>query len=522
MRVGMRKLEEITYRRATSGFIRILALLTASLSAVGSSVADEQRYIVRFKAQESSPNLNALVAAVSGTGLQEIDRIPDDNSVVVRMSSVDARAMASRRDVEHIEIDHRVWAFLTTNDPLRSEQYALEGAFSSRVTDAWNTTIGSPDALVAVIDTGADIGHPDLAATIWTNPREIPGNRKDDDRNGYKDDVHGYDFVNRDSSPQDDHGHGTHVSGIVAATGNNSAGVVGVAWGSRVIPIKALDSQGTGYNSDIVKSIDYVTDLRRKGVPVVAINLSLGGGAYSNALFRAVERARNHDILVVAAAGNDGSNNDRTGSYPANFKLDNVISVTATGAAGELPSYSNTGPSSVHLAAPGNDILSTSLFPTSYGRFRKLSGTSMASPHVAGIVALIAAANPSLSLLQVRSILLNTTQPLSSLSGRVITGGLSNAESAVAAATGTPGLARVFGYVRQRSKGLQGVRITLRSKTDSSVRVVTTSAKDGSFSISSISPGSYSIRAQKRGKTFRSTSVNALTPGVIRKNFTAR
>jgi subtilisin family serine protease len=477
---------------------------------------------VRFKANEASANLNAVVAAVSDIGLQEIDRLPQDNSVVMRMSSADARAMAARSDVEHIEIDYRVWALAGTDDPLLSEQYALEGPFSSRVTDAWNTTVGSTDALVAVIDTGVDLSHPDLASNIWRNPREIPGNGKDDDRNGFKDDVQGYDFVNRDASPQDDQGHGTHVSGIVAAVGNNARGVAGVAWGTKVIPIKALDSQGSGFNSDIVKGIDYVTDLRRKGVPVAAINLSLGGGGYSGALYRAVERARNHEIFVVAAAGNEGADNDVIGSYPANFKIDNVVSVTATNAAGELPSYANVGPCSVHLAAPGNEILSTSLTQTSYGPYRMLSGTSMASPHVAGIIALIAAANPSLSLLQVREVLLNNTQPLSSLTGRVITGGLSNAEASVAAATGTSAAVRVFGYVRRRSTGIAGVRITLRSRTDSSKRATVKTAKDGSYLFSSVAPGSYSVKAQKTGLTFRSTNVNAVSAGVIRKSFTAR
>lgn len=500
-----------------------LLVLCATVALLATSAfAEDLRYIVRFKGQESSTNLNAVVAAVSDIGLQEIDRLPQDNSVVMRMSSADARAMAARSDVAHIEIDHRVWALGGTDDPLVSEQYALEGLFSSRVTDAWKITVGSNDALVAVIDTGIDLNHPDLAANIWRNTREIAGNGRDDDRNGFKDDVLGYDFVNRDASPQDDQGHGTHVSGIISAVGNNARGVAGVAWGTKVIPIKALDWQGSGFNSDIVKGIDYVTDLRRKGVPVAVINLSLGGGGYSAALYRAVARARNHEILIVAAAGNDGENNDFVGSYPANFKLDNVISVTATNAAGELPSYSNIGPSSVHLAAPGDEILSTSLTDTSYGPYRKLSGTSMASPHVAGIVALIAAANPSLSLLQVRQILFNNTQPLSSLTGKVITGGLSNAEASVAAAVGTAGATRVFGYVRKRSKGIAGVRITLRSRTDPSKRLAAKTAKDGSYLFKDVIPGAYSVKAQKSGLTFRSTSVNAVASGLIRKSFTAR
>lgn len=485
--------------------------------------ADDDRYIIRLKPEEGSAQSEAVVNSLSAVGLQEIDHLPDDHSVVLRLRAEDLHAVAARTDVAHIERDTKVRAFFQTNDPLLSQQYSLQGPVSSNVTDAWDTTTGSDKALVAVIDTGAKLDHPDLQGALWTNTKEIPGNNKDDDRNGFVDDVHGYDFANKDGRPNDDNGHGTHVTGIVAARGNNGIGVAGVAWGSQVIVVKALQSDGSGYTSDLAKSIDYVTTLKKKGVPVIAMNLSLGGTQYSAALYRAVQRARNQDILVIAAAGNDGADNDRTGSYPANFKIDNVVSVGATDTVGQLASYSNFGASSVHLAAPGSDILSTYTIDTGQGLYKTLSGTSMASPHVAGIVGLISASNLSLSALQVRSILLSTVTSVPALQGAVITGGLTNARAAVQTAVGTAGLTRLIGIVRDaRKKPISGVRMAIRSREDPSFRRTINTATDGTYSFSQLQPGKYAVAARKTGRRFRASTVSAVSAGLIRRNFTAR
>lgn len=501
--------------------LSIAAVLCGVWSAIQPALADQDRFIVRFAGEENFTERTVGVRAVEASALQQIDVLPTDNSVVVRMERDAARALIGKPGIQFIEVDRRVRAQLSTDDPLLSQQYSLEGAASSNVTSAWDTSVGSPTRLVAVIDSGADLTHPDLGANIWTNPNEIPGNGRDDDRNGYVDDVNGYDFVNKDSSPQDDYGHGSHVAGIVAAVGNNAAGVAGVAWGTKVVVVKALDDSGSGYISDIAKALDYLTDLKRKGVPILAANLSLGGGTYSSALYRAIARARNYDILVIAAAGNTADNNDTEPSYPANFKLDNIISVAATDESALLAGYSNYGPGSVHLAAPGSGIVNVALRGFYPDLYTSMQGTSMASPHVMGIAALIAAANPTLSALQVRSVLLSTVRPLTMLGGLVITGGISDANQGVATALQTVGLTRLFGVVRQGSKGISGVSVRVRSRSDSNVRRTARTAKDGSYSVSELSVGTYTVTAAKRGIRFRAAIFSAKTSGTITKNFRA-
>jgi subtilisin family serine protease len=510
----------------------LIALLTSYVSE-----AQDQRYVVRFKeyhnssgAKErrfkavnvrSSALLDAKVASLGGLALQEIDRIPHDHSAVVRLRLQDAMTISARSDVASIELDNTVHAFFGTNDAAYSQQYALNGEFGSRVQEAWDTTTGSTRAMVAVIDTGADLGHADLIPNLWKNPNEIRGNKRDDDGNGCVDDIYGCDFINKDGSPQDDNGHGTHVSGIVAAEGNNAIGVAGVAWGSRIVVVKALDSQGSGFTSGIARAIDYVTTLKTKGAPIVAINLSLGGGTYSRVIYRAVERARNHDILVIAAAGNESSNNDTSPLYPANLSIDNVISVAATDAAGNLAGYSNFGGGTVHIAAPGTQIWSTALQSLGY-QYRTSSGTSMASPLVAGVASLISAANPTLSMLQVRSALLTAVRPLSSLQGYVITGAMVNAQSAVAAGRSMTALPRVMGYVRDGARGVVDAVVTITARDGYSVVRSTTTSSDGSFSFSQLPLGSYVVRARKSRLKFSPITVRASSARLFRRYLAAR
>ena len=501
--------------------LSIAVLMLSMVFAAPVAHSDEDRFIVRFRGDLGSTERMAGVRAVEAAALQQIDILPVDNSLVVRMERNAARALIGATGIEHIEVDRVVRAALHTDDPLLSQQYSLEGATSSNVTNAWDTSVGSPLKLVAVLDSGADLAHPDLAANIWTNPKEIPGNGRDDDRNGYRDDVNGYDFVNKDAVPQDDFGHGSHVAGIVAAVGNNTTGVAGVAWGTQVVVLKVLDQEGSGRISDITKAIDYVTDLKRRGVPITALNLSLGGITYSSALYRAIERARNYDILVIAAAGNLTNNNDTIMWYPANFKIDNLVSVAATDQTAQLAGYSNYGAGSVHLAAPGSAIVNVALQGFYPDLYKSMDGTSMASPHVMGIVALIAAANPSLSALQIRSVLLSSVRPLAALSGLVITGGISDANQSVATALQTAGLTRLFGLVQQGSKGVSGASVRVRSRSDSNVRRSVRTAKDGSYSVSELPIGSYAVSVASRGLRFRASTFSAKTTGKVTKNFKA-
>jgi subtilisin family serine protease len=292
---------------------------------------------------------------------------------------------------------------------------------------AWDITTGSRSVVIAVVDSGVDVGHPDLAANIWRNPGEIPGNGIDDDRNGYVDDVSGWDFVSNDNTPDDGNGHGTHVAGTIGAVGNDGRGVVGVNWEVSILPLKFLDDWGFGSTAGAIAALNYAAVLRSAGVNIVATNNSWGGGGYSSALRTVIARHNEAGILFVAAAGNDGTDNDAASAYPASYDLANVISVAAIDHAGQAASFTNFGRTSVDLAAPGVDVYST-IPGSSYASF---SGTSMAAPHVAGVVGLLAAANPQATAGELRAAILDTTVPVPGLAGRLETGGRLDAAAAL-------------------------------------------------------------------------------------------
>ncbi len=237
------------------------------------------------------------------------------------------------------------------------------------IDTAWRQTTGA-DVTVAIIDSGVDLGHPDLAPNLWTNPREIPGNGIDDDGNGYVDDVHGYDFVDNDGTPQDANGHGTHVAGIVGARGGNGIGGAGVAWQARLMAIRVLDDQARGTTAAVAAGIRYAVD---NGARIV--NLSLAGPTSTPDLEDAVRYARAHGVLIVAAAGNDGADLSTSPTYPAAYGEDNVLGIAATTRDGGLSSVSDYGPGA-DIAAPGEQILSTS----AGGGYEWRTGTSMAAP----------------------------------------------------------------------------------------------------------------------------------------------
>ena len=301
--------------------------------------------------------------------------------------------------------------------------------------EAWRTTTGSRGVVIAVIDSGVDYTHPDLAANAWRNPGEIAGDGIDNDGNGFVDDVFGWDFRNNDADPMDDNGHGTHVAGTIGAVGDNGTGVVGVNWQVSIMSLKFLSSSGSGSTSGAIAAVNYATRMKRDfGVNVVATNNSWGGGGFSTALRDAIAAGGRENILFVAAAGNDGTDNDATPHYPSSYTDTAVISVAASDRSNRLASFSNVGAASVDLAAPGASILST-LPGNAYGSY---SGTSMAAPHVAGVVGLLAAARPGATAAEIRSAILSTTTPVAAFAGRMVTGGLLNAAAAVAAILPAP------------------------------------------------------------------------------------
>lgn len=286
-------------------------------------------------------------------------------------------------------------------DPRAAEQWPLDGDTPMGLASAWRQTTGS-DLTVAIVDSGIDLGHPDLAPNLWTNPGEVPGNGVDDDGNGYVDDVHGFDFVEHDGTPQDGNGHGTHVSGIVGARGGNGIGVAGVSWRVKLMAVRVLDGAARGTTTDVALGIRYAVD---NGARIV--NLSLAGPSSTPDLEDAVRYAQARGVLIVVAAGNEGADLAAAPTYPAAYGEDNVLGVAATRRDGALSSVSDYGPGA-DLAAPGEEILSTALG----GGYEWRTGTSMAAPEVTGALALIAAARPDLDAAGLTNALLGGTRKI--------------------------------------------------------------------------------------------------------------
>lgn len=319
-------------------------------------------------------------------------------------------------------------ASLVPNDPSYSLQYA--SSFLS-LPEAWDITTGSSDLVAVVIDTGVQYNHPDLAANMWINPGEIAANGLDDDANGYIDDVYGINTITGSGDPNDDNGHGSHCAGILGARGNNSTGIAGVAWQTKIVAAKFLDSSGSGYLSDAIEAINYSRALKLAGHKVVVSNNSWGGGGYNASLYSAIDQANAAGILFVAAAGNSASNNDTSPSYPASYDLPGIVAVASTTSAGTLSSFSNYGATSVDIAAPGSGIYSC--VPTN--SYASYSGTSMAAPQVSGITLLAQSrCNGTLSVAQTKEAILSSGVSYPALSGKVLTGAIANAYQAIAAA----------------------------------------------------------------------------------------
>ena len=345
--------------------------------------------------------------------------------------------LAHHPDVESVELNYRVTAAQIPNDPRFSEQWSLHnigqtgGTFDADIDapEAWDLTTGTNRVVVAVIDTGVDYTHEDLRNNMWVNTREIPGNGIDDDGNGYVDDVYGYDFFNNDSDPSDDFGHGTHVAGIIAAGGNNGVGITGVNWSAKIMAVKFIGANGYGYTSDAVRAIHYATIMGAK-----VMNNSWGGGGYSQALFDAITEANAAGVLFVAAASNEGINTDFNPVFPAGYDIPNVVSVTATDHNDNKPAWANYGTASVDLGAPGVNILSTvPRGPCAYcdtTGYSRMSGTSMAAPHVAGVAALVLS-QTNLSPAELKQRLIDSADRLPSLTDLTACGSRLNADRAV-------------------------------------------------------------------------------------------
>jgi subtilisin family serine protease len=411
---------------------RILARYKSGITSQssGSSTALAQANVSVRRQFSRLPNLVVL----------EANGIPaaDQASVSVRANALTARVQALRNTglFEYVEPDYTVYASAQPTDA-RFQDGTLWGlrnlggsggviGADINAVQAWDITTGSTNVVVAVIDTGVRYTHQDLAAQMWRNPSEIPGNGIDDDENGYIDDVHGINAITGSGDPMDDETHGTHCAGTIGAQANGGGGHVGVTWQVRIMALKFLSASGFGQTSDALECLNYAVAMGAK-----ISNNSWGGGPYNPALFDALVAARSAGHLFIAAAGNEASDNDEIPSYPANYELDNIISVAALDRGDRLAVFSNYGQNTVHLGAPGVAIYSsTAATDTSYGL---LSGTSMAAPHVTGVAALILAQAPTATYSEIRERILISTVPISAMIGRSTTGGRLNAYNALLA-----------------------------------------------------------------------------------------
>ncbi len=427
------------WRRQLLNFLVVITLGAPAIAAAPKpDVAELLRaphvsgeLIIRFKTDAPKPARLSLMQRWGATSAQHF-LSGAEHWILGKSTDLERalRELQSSSLVEYAEPNYRRSIELEPNDPFYSNLYGLKntgqtGGVADADIDAefaWDITTGDHAVLIAVLDTGIDRTHPDLAANIWTNPLEIPGNGIDDDLNGYIDDLHGWDFVYGDNDPSDYHSHGTHVSGTIGGVGNNGIGVVGVNWNVSLVAVKILSDDGYGSDASIIPGIDYAAQ-----IGATAINASWGGGGFSTAMMESIRHAGEAGVLFIAAAGNYSSNNDTYPFYPATYDVPNLLAVAATDNRDALAWFSNFGASSVDLGAPGVDTYS-SLPGATYGY---KSGTSMATPHVVGVAALIKSLAPDITMEGLRNQLLETVDQIPALAGITVTGGRLNAFSAL-------------------------------------------------------------------------------------------
>ena len=397
--------------------------------------------LVKFKSATPENGRRSLLARINGTVAEQVVtdvmKSNGDNEgfyvVNTPLSTMEAVGRLSKNaEVEYAEPN---WIYTfdanETNDTYINNLWGMTGTYGSQASVAWgNGHTGSTDVYVGIIDEGYMYTHPELENNAGTNPGEVANNKKDDDGNGYVDDVYGWDFDGNNNTVFDglDDDHGTHVAGTIGAAGNNGAGVAGVVWDVKFLSAKFLGKRG-GTTANAVKAVDYFTNLSKKGLNIVATNNSWGGGGYSQALYDAIERANAADVLFIAAAGNDGVNIDASASYPAGYDNENIISVAAITSSGGLASFSNYGATQVDIGAPGYGIYST--VPARSGKnvvpgYASYSGTSMATPHVTGAAALYKSTHPSATAADIKAAILGAATPTGSLTGKCVTGGRLN------------------------------------------------------------------------------------------------
>ena len=412
-----------------------------------SSRGDRPEVLVRFKPGVSLERIRQIVFAnhdqltdeiESVSGLSIIDDLDnaDPQSVADQYSAM-TDTVAYAEPNYQIKLDDPIQKEILNdgvardpgvshpNDPQFRDQWALnnfgqDGGKQRADIDAlkaWTKTKGASDVVVAVLDTGVDFTHVDLRENMWFRPENVPAYT--DDELGSFNDINGFNGTDKIADPMDDNGHGTHCAGIIGAEGDNGEGIAGINWHVKIMPLKFLGRGGSGSVDDAIEAINYAIDRKKHGVNIRIISASWGSTSRSKALEDTIRAAGDAGILFIAAAGNDGSNNDSRPHYPSNYDLPNVVSVAALDRNDDLTSFSNFGNKTVHVAAPGKDILSTWLNDS----YREASGTSMATPYVSGIAALVIASEPKISMEKLRERLLKSVDKIASLDGKVASGG---------------------------------------------------------------------------------------------------
>jgi subtilisin family serine protease len=448
-------------------------------TGVGPSLAHKARsdyvpgeVLVRFKKEAPKAGCTTAVRALG----MEISRHFSRSGIhLVRIGRDDTVPDAIRKleadpTVLYAEPNYILHATSTLpDDPLFSNLWGLHNTGQSGGTEdadvdapeAWDVSTGSEYRVVCVIDTGVTYGHEDLAANMWKNQAELEGSPGvDDDGNGYVDDIYGINAITDTGDPMDDHGHGTHCAGTVAAVGNNGTGVTGVNWNARIMACKFLDHTGHGNSANAIKCLEYATAM---GAEVTSN--SYGGGEFSQAMLDAIEAIGDAGLLFVVAAGNDRTNTDLSPDYPSSYPCENVVSVAATDHDDDLASFSNYGVRTVDVAAPGVDIFSTfppgaylnsSCHDSDADGYGYCSGTSMACPHVAGLAALAMETHPAESHLEIKTRILRTADFKAHLENYVLTGARINAHRALTEIVTGPHL-----YDAHPDYGWPGVEVTL-------------------------------------------------------------
>ena len=412
-----------------SASIKSIVTVQSVLSAMEKGRYSEGELLVKFRSGVLAAASLRTHQSVSAIVLKRFTIVPNLEQVKLPegLSVKDAVVKyMNAPNVEYAEPNYIKHSAATApNDLLFGQQWGLHNTGQAvneisgiagadiKAPQTWDITTGSGTVVVAVLDTGIDYTHPDLAKNVWANPGESCTDGIDHDGNGFINDCRGWDFTtcakfsqttgvcitpkSPSNDPMDNNGHGSHVSGIVGAVGNNATGVAGLNWNVRVMPLKILNADGEGSVGDEIAGIDYVVLMKNRGTNITVMNASFAGSEPANSESDAISAANSSGVLLAAAAGNDGTSNDVTPNYPANYSLPNIISVAATDQSDHLASFSNFGHNSVHVAAPGINILSTvplsltapfclgSPFPG----YAFCDGTSMATPFISGLTGLL-------------------------------------------------------------------------------------------------------------------------------------